>query len=77
MKSKTKANDVWSQYERLLDLEAEAIMNLSEEELDEEIRGSGLDPQQFGQRATRVFAEALGESGHQALAEPARRTKKR
>ncbi|WHZ14988.1 MAG: hypothetical protein OJF52_001829 [Nitrospira sp.] len=69
MKSKTNANDVWSQYERLLDLEAEAIMNLSEEELDEEIRGSGLDPQQFGQRATRVFAEALGESGHQALAE--------
>lgn len=69
MKSKTKANDVWSQYERLLDLEAEAIMNLSEEDLDEEIRGSGLDPQQFGQRATRVFAEALGESAHHALAE--------
>lgn len=67
MKSKTKANDVWSQYERLLDIEAEAIMSLSEEELDQEIRENGLDPQEFGERATRVFAEALGESGHQAL----------
>lgn len=69
MKSNTNPNDVWAQYDRLLDLEAESIMNLSEEELDEEIRLSGLDPQEFGRRATRVFAEALGESGHPALTE--------
>ncbi|MBX3234692.1 MAG: hypothetical protein KF814_00950 [Nitrospiraceae bacterium] len=68
MKPRVNTNDVWSQYERLLDLEAESIRNLSEEELDEEIRVSGLDPEQFGQRATSVFAQALGASGHQALA---------
>ena len=68
MKSKTKANDVWSQYERLLDLEAEAIMNLSEEELDEEIRGSGLDPttvwsardKSVRRGARRVWSSSIG-----------------
>lgn len=67
MKAKIKENEVWTQYERLLDMQTEAIMSLSEEDLDEEIRESGLDPQRFGEHATRVFAEALGASGHQAL----------
>lgn len=42
---KAKSNSVERQYARLLDMQAEAIMTMSQEELDEEIRESGLDPQ--------------------------------
>ena len=35
---RTKSKSIHLQYERVLDLQTEAIMSLSEEELDEEIR---------------------------------------
>ena len=64
---KTKANSVDVQYARLLDMQAEAIMSMSKEELDEDIRESGLDPQEFGLEAQRVVAEALGAYNERAL----------
>lgn len=64
---KVKSNNVELQYARLLDIQAEAIMSMSQEELDEDIRESGLDPQEFGQEARRVVAEALGAHNKRAL----------
>ena len=43
-------------------------MSLSEEELDEEIRESGLEPQELEEETRRVVAEALGRHNEQALA---------
>ena len=65
---KAKSNSVERQYARLLDMQAEAIMTMSQEELDEEIRESGLDPQEFGEEARKVVAEALGAHNEHALA---------
>ena len=56
---RTKSNSIRLQYERVLDMQAEAIMSLSEEELDEEIRESGLEPQELEEETRRVVAEAL------------------
>ena len=65
---RTKSNSIRLQYERVLDMQAEAIMSLSEEELDEEIRESGLEPQELEEETRRVVAEALGRHNEQALA---------
>lgn len=65
---KAKSNSVEGQYARLLDMQAEAIMTMSQEELDEDIQESGLDPQEFGQEARRVVAAALGAHNEHALA---------
>lgn len=64
---KTKSNSVDVQYARLLDMQAEAILSMSKEELEEDIRESGLDPQEFGLEAQRVVAEALGAHNERAL----------
>ena len=65
---RTKSKSIHLQYERVLDLQTEAIMSLSEEELDEEIRESGLEPQELEEETRRVVAEALGRHNEQALA---------
>ena len=65
---RTKSKSIHLQYERVLDLQTEAIMSLSEEELDEEIRESGLEPQELEEWTRRVVAEALGRHNEQALA---------
>lgn len=65
---RTKSNSIRLQYERVLDMQAEAIMSLSEEELDEEIRESGLEPQELEEETRRVVAEALGRHNEHALA---------
>jgi len=65
---RTKSNSIQLQYERVLDLQAEAIMSLSEEELDEEIRKSGLEPQELEEEMRRIIADALGRHDEQALA---------
>lgn len=50
-------------------MEVEAILSLSEKELDEEILKSGLNPQKFGEETRRVVAEAIGIHNEQALAQ--------
>jgi hypothetical protein len=50
-------------------VEVEAILSLSDKELDEEILKSGLNPQKCGEETRRVVAEAIDTRNERALAQ--------